>query len=242
MILEHCPQLYELSISARGLFSLDPEGISAITTVSVSIRSLRLMECSVQSPILYQLLALFPSVEFLTLGVELIASPPDTTPAFHLYELTLQRNPPSNVLRWLLASSETSLRILELRDLPGAHTPSDLAICCPHIESLRLMRYNAYSAAILRQCTNLLELVLLNVPMFVSFPELPPSLEHFGLLIQTFTASVDLRPVVAAVDTLPRLRLLSFIGDMQDVQLKSICDAKGIVLQTTSRKFWIVSF
>ncbi|KAJ7134633.1 hypothetical protein C8R44DRAFT_771034 [Mycena epipterygia] len=241
-ILEHCPKLYELSISARGLFSLDSEAVSRMASASLSIRSLRMMECSVQSPLLYELLALFTQVQFLTLAVEIVASPPPWTPAMRLYELTLHRTPSSEVLVWLLSASGTTLRILELRDLPSAHTQYDLAMCCPHIQSLRLMRYNAYTAAILRQCTNLLELVLLNVPMIVSLPELPPSLEHFALLIQTYTASVDLQPVIAAVNSLPHLRIFTFIGDsklQQIPQLKAACDARGVTMWTTLHKFWI---
>ncbi|KAJ7366876.1 hypothetical protein DFH08DRAFT_764385 [Mycena albidolilacea] len=237
-ILGHCPQLYELSINAQ-LFSLgeDISSISAIVhAASISIRSLRLMECSVHSPILYELIGLFPSVEFLTLGVEIAAAPPSWTPAIQLYELMLHRTPPSDLLQWLLSSSGTSLRILEMRDLPSARTSVDLAVCCPHIQSLRFMRYNAYSAAILHQCTNLVELVLLNVPL--SLPALPSSLEHFALLIQTYTAHVDLRPVVKAVESLPRLKVFTFVGESGD--LKAICDAKGVALHTTLRKYWIL--
>ncbi|KAJ7459862.1 mitochondrial 39-S ribosomal protein L47 (MRP-L47)-domain-containing protein [Mycena latifolia] len=239
-ILKSCPKLYELSISARSLFSLGSESTSALAdvvrTTSLSIRSLRMVECSVQSPILYEFLALFPGVQFLTLGVEIAASPPSWAPVIRLYELTLHRTLSSEVLIWLVSASETTLRILELRDLPGVHTrvgPRD---------SLRLMRYNAYTAAILRQCTNLLELVLLNVPGFVSLPELPPTLEHIAVLIQTYTASVDLQPVIAAVDSLPRLRILTFIGDSQLQQiprLKEACQSKDVAMWTTQHKFWI---
>ncbi|KAJ7175863.1 hypothetical protein C8R46DRAFT_1249749, partial [Mycena filopes] len=243
-ILRHCPQLYELSISARGLFSLGPVGTSriadAVRDASIAIRSLHLTDCSVQSPILYELLELFPTVEFLTLGVEIGRAPPTWTPTFQLYELTLHRTPSSDVLLWLLSTSNTSLRILELRDLPSPSTHLDLAICCPHLQSLRLMRYNSHSGAILRQCTNLLELVLLNVPMFSSLRELPPTLEHFALLIQTYTASVDLGLVISAVKSLPRLRVLTFIGDSEQIPLlQDTCNEKNVVLNANMRKFWI---
>ncbi|KAJ7044127.1 hypothetical protein C8F04DRAFT_1028025 [Mycena alexandri] len=241
-ILRHCPQLYELSVSARGLFSLGHRGISRIAAVvrDTSIRSLRLIDSSVQSPILYELLELFPTVEFLTLGVEIASAPPASAPAFQLYELTLQRTPSSDVLAWLLSMSGTSLRILELRDPPSPNTHLDLATCCPHLQSLRLMRYNSHSGAILRQCTNLLELVILNVPMFASLRELPPTLEHFALLIQTYTASVDLGLVISAVNSLPRLRILTFIGDSEQIPLlQDTCNAKNVALHARLHKFWI---
>ncbi|KAJ6613279.1 hypothetical protein B0H10DRAFT_1881385 [Mycena sp. CBHHK59/15] len=246
-ILERCPKLYELSISSRGLFWLGLQSrsdiMAVIQTNSLSIRSLRILECSVQSPILYELLALFPAIQFLTLGVEIAASPPSWTPMHNFYELSLHRTPSSEILSWLLSASEISLRILELRDLPSVHTQADLARHCPHIQSLRLMRYNAHTAAILRQCTNLSELVLLNVPTLISLPDLPPSLEHFAFVIQTHSASVDLRPVINAVSALPHLRILSFVGDPQLDQipmLKSACDAKGAIMrQTTTHRFWV---
>ncbi|KAF7346330.1 hypothetical protein MSAN_01860700 [Mycena sanguinolenta] len=241
-ILRHCPQLYELGISAHKLFSLGSEDIGKIATAlrdaSITIRSLRLLECSVQSPLLYELIGLLSAVQFLYIGVEIAAPPPSWTPAIQLYELILQRTPTSQVLQWLLSSSTASLRILELRDLPSASTCMDIAECCSHIQSLRLMRYNAYSAAILLQCTNLLELVLLNIPTIASL-SLPSSLEHLALLTQTYTASVDLRTVVEAVESLPQLRILTFVGDPQDI-LQAACDAKNITLQTTSRKFWVI--
>ncbi|KAK7048366.1 hypothetical protein R3P38DRAFT_2606068 [Favolaschia claudopus] len=239
-ILGHCPQLYELSVSAHKLFSLNPNDISSISAAveagSISLRSLRLLYCSVQSPLLYELVGLFPTVEFLTVGVEIAAAPPPMAPALRLYELSLHRTPPSDVLQWLLSSSGTSLRILELRDLPSASTCLDIAKCCPGIQSLRFMRYDSHSAAILAQCTNLIELVLLNIPTVM--PTLPPSLEHLALLIQTYTASVNLQPVIQALESLPRLRLLTFVGDPQGA-LEETCEAKNIVLRTISRKFWI---
>lgn len=243
-ILEHCPQLYELCINARGLFSLGTESTASLAAVQHSIRALRLMECSVQSPILYQLFAIFPEVQFLTLGVEIVASPPAWALTAQLYELTLHRTPSSEILTWLLSSSHSSLRILELRDLPSARTPSNLAAYCPHIQSLRLMRYNAHTAAILQQCTNLTELVLLNVPTIVSLPALPPSLEHFTLLIQTYTIRVNLQPIIAAVNGLPQLRTLSLLGSPpkdQILDLQAACDAKGVVMSSSPDKIWIVS-
>ncbi|KAJ7095862.1 hypothetical protein B0H15DRAFT_880581 [Mycena belliarum] len=245
-ILGCCPKLYELIIRARKLFSLDSASKSELADVvrnaPLCIRSLRMLECGVQSPILYEFVALFPDLQFLTIGVEITASPPPWMPAFQLYELKLYRTLSSEVLTWLLSASRTTLRILELRDMPGMHTQTDLAICCSGIQSLRLMRYNSHAAAILTQCTNLLELVLLNVPAFVSIPDLPPSLEHIAVLIQTYTASVDLQPLIAALDVLPRLRILTFMGDpqiQQLPQLKAICLTKNVALYTPRHKFWI---
>ncbi|KAJ7212110.1 hypothetical protein GGX14DRAFT_362171 [Mycena pura] len=242
-VLRRCPQLYELTISARGLFSFPDESIAALVSImnstGLSIRSLRLIECSVQSPILYQLMGVFPTIEFLTLGVELAATPPLWKPICALYELKCHRTLSPEMLVWLLSSSASSLRVLELRDLPSARTAVELAPYCESIQSLRLMRYNAHTAAILRQCTNLLELVLLNVPTLVSLPSLPPSLEHITLLIQTYTTSVDLTPVIVAVNSLPNLRTLSFMGDLGQIAvLQSVCDSKNVSLWRTSQKFW----
>ncbi|KAK0244022.1 hypothetical protein EDD85DRAFT_1017779 [Armillaria nabsnona] len=108
-LLTHCARLYELGLSAQGVFTLPPFMPTA------NIRALHLVECSVQSPILYDLLALFPTVRFLTVDTEIVAPPPSiATPAPTLYELALKRSLRADILTWILANSVGPLRILEL--------------------------------------------------------------------------------------------------------------------------------
>ncbi|PBK97439.1 hypothetical protein ARMGADRAFT_1075926 [Armillaria gallica] len=49
-LLTHYPRLYELGLSAQGVFTVPP------SVPSANIRALHLVECSVQSPILYNLI------------------------------------------------------------------------------------------------------------------------------------------------------------------------------------------
>ncbi|CAK5284182.1 unnamed protein product [Mycena citricolor] len=244
-MMSSCTQLYELILYSSRLFSLGPHDLeqieSLVTSSSWKIRSLRLMECSSQSPILYELLSVFPDVQFLVLGIELSAAPPLWTPAVELYELKLHRTLPSEVLVWLLSSSRQSLRILELRDLPSASTALDLVPCFPNLQSLRLMRFNSHSAAILLQCANLVELVLLNVPTIFPLPPLPASLQHLYLPIQTYSTGIDIESVLRAVnsDNLPNLRILSFTGASDQASpLQAACLSKNINFRASPSKSW----
>lgn len=248
-IISRLPYLYELSLHINGIFSLRWDTVSDLRTIATAtwpgVRALRVLDCSVQSPILYELLSVFPTVQFLTIGTEM-ATPPITPPipGLQLYELVLFRTLPSEILTWLLANSTTSLHILELRDLPGSHMPPVLEKHGPHIRALRLMRYNAQAAAIVRICTNLAELIIMNIPQFISLPTLPPSLEHFGFVNQAYVSSVVLRPVIEAINKLPNLRTLSCDLDPSHdgfLLLEETCAAKHITMRTNLPKLWIVS-
>ncbi len=72
-LFANCPRLYELGLSAQGVFTLPP------SVPTANIRALHLVECSVQSPILHDLLALFSTVRFLTVGTEIVAPLPPST-------------------------------------------------------------------------------------------------------------------------------------------------------------------
>ncbi|KAJ7069783.1 hypothetical protein C8F01DRAFT_1363901 [Mycena amicta] len=233
-----CPALYELGVGAR-IFSLSKSDLadvaSHIASTGVKIRALNLIECSTQSPILFQLLSLLPAVEFLTLGVEIMDVPPEWTMPCTLYELKCHRMPAAHVLNKLLGPS---LQILELRDPPSAYTALELAPYCAKMKSLRLMRFNAHCSTIIAQCTSLVEIVLFNVPTLVSLPTLPASLEHLAIIIQTYTTSVNSRPILRAVDALPRLRLLTYVGDYLP-ELQALCEAKRVPFSWTPQKHWI---
>ncbi|KAK0504190.1 hypothetical protein EDD18DRAFT_1345068 [Armillaria luteobubalina] len=158
-LLANCTRLYELGLTAR-VFTLPP------SVPSANIRALRLVECSVQSPILYGLLALFPAVRFLTIDTEIVALPPPAAaPPPALYELVLKRSLSADILTWILANSLGSLRILELKDLPSTDMKDILGPHGPYIHSLRIFRFSNNAASILRSCVNLKEFVLSSLPV-----------------------------------------------------------------------------
>lgn len=63
------------------------------------------------------------------------------------------------VLSCLLASSASSLRILDLHEAPCIAAREILGVHAPYLRSLRLVHFSLDSAAFLRQCTRLEEFV-----------------------------------------------------------------------------------
>ncbi|SJL07703.1 uncharacterized protein ARMOST_11053 [Armillaria ostoyae] len=235
-LLAHCPRLYELGLSAQGVFTLLP------SVPTANIRALRLVECSVQSPILYDLLALFPSVRFLTVGTEIVAPPPSTaTPAPALYELALKRSLSADILTWILANSVGSLRILELMDLPSADMKDVLCPHGPYLHSLRIFRFSYAAASILRSCVNLKEFVLSSLPvMGPPLVKLPESIEHFSLT-NSHSLSTEWGPFLALIILLP---LKTFTCDKCSKSqpgfdtIERLCRTHGVALFADASNLW----
>ncbi|PBK97458.1 hypothetical protein ARMGADRAFT_922167 [Armillaria gallica] len=228
-LLTHCSRLYELGLSARGVFTLPP------SVPSTNIRALRLVECSVQSPILYDLLALFPTVRFLTVGTEIVAPPPPT-----LYELALKRSLRADILAWILDNSVGTLRILELMDLPSADMKDVLLPHGPYIHSLRIFRFSHTAASILRSCVNLKEFVLSSLPvMGPSLDNLPRSIEHFNLI--SHALSTTWSPFIPLIVLLP---LKTFACDKGSKSqpgfdaIERLCRTHGVTLFADASNFW----
>ncbi|KAF9026100.1 hypothetical protein BDZ89DRAFT_1067772 [Hymenopellis radicata] len=164
-LLSILPRLYSISIWLVGLVTI-PTPLRAsiqavVASTNISIRALRIMECSVQAPILYELLALFPTVKCLHIGPEI-------------------RSLPSHVLEWILAHTQDTLRILELFDSVRSDTISTFERVGPGIHSLRIMRYDSNTAQVLRCCTQLRELIMQPTPPLVRLT-LPRSIERVNI-------------------------------------------------------------
>jgi hypothetical protein len=263
-LLQACPQLYELSLSITGVHEFEEEILKKLGDVGKKLKALTLMKCGLQSPILFQLLKIWNNIQFLKIEKEIAAWPwrTATTPVLRrntdaeelaqrpgaevcLYELALSRFPTSDVLTWLLESSADSLRILELRDIPGPTHRTILSLHAPRLRSLRLAYYNIYSAALLRMCTALEELVIFHVPThFPLAPDLPPTIEHLSFRNPNHTYRYTLQPIIEAVDALPSLRILTCdknaeqLGDYEI--LKAKCRMKGAEIIVSDVPFWVV--
>ncbi len=237
-LLTHCSRLYELGLSAQGVFTLPP------SVPSANIRALRLVECSVQSPILYDLLALFPTVRFLTVGTEIVAPPPPTAmiPAPALYELALKRSLRVDILTWILANSLGSLRILELMDLPSADMKDVLRPHGPYIHSLRIFRFSYTALSILRSCINLKEFVLSSLPvMGPSLDNLPRSIEHFNL--NSHALSTPWSPFIPLIVLLPLKTFTCDKGSRSQPgfdTIERLCRTHGVALFADASNFWPV--
>lgn len=241
-VLCRCSRLYELKLFLISGHSLNSDAISRIRGSGLTnLRSLRILQCSVQSPILYQLLELFPTVRFLTVGVEIVATPPASRiPDLQLYELVLHRTLPPEVLKWLLPS-EATLEILELRDPPSSQTIQILQSHAPGIRSLRLLRYDAKIIELIRLCTHLEELIMPQISTLVHLSALPPSLEHFSFFVNPNNSFAD---VNLAIKDLSNLRLVTCnepeAPDSEFASFSATCQKLGIFIRPPL-KLWPVS-
>lgn len=268
-LLQACPRLYELSLTTHGLHEFDQFVLAKLKDSGQGIRALNLQYCGVQSPVLFQLLGIWPHIRFLKIGTEIATWPwrhPAETPVLRqsisngsrnditqrppahvsLYDLALSRIPQPAVLVWLLGSSALSLRILDLREAPGIDARKTLGIHAPHLRSLRLLHYNLDSAAFLRQCTRLEEFVIYNIPVIVPLaPELPSSIEHLSFRNPKHTFRNTLRPILDAIEVLPKLRMVTCDKDSEGLPefaiLKSRCTERGVEVVISEVPFWVVS-
>ncbi|KAJ3920454.1 hypothetical protein F5877DRAFT_77104 [Lentinula edodes] len=249
LFMNYCSNLYELRIGASGIISLQPILTKLRTSTPplypTCLRALHISRCSVQSPILYELLGFFPTVKFLTVEVEIAVHPPTNAASkFQLYELSMYRTLPYEISSWLLSNSRDSLRIVELRDLPSVRVSKLLQEYGPRLHSFRTMKYNIHTAMILRSCTNLRELIFLGLPSVptLSVRELPPTLEHFSLVHRQSEPSVGIADVLMLVRTLPNLKLLDsdekLKYDSQFELLEEICTKKGIDIKISEYGHW----
>lgn len=247
-LLECCPKVYELIIHIRGLHRLeDPLQLQLQQAINdgigSNIRALQLLDCGVQSPIIFQILSIWP-VQFFTLGTEIVATPPPTPSKLKLCKLVLTRALSTDILDWLLSSSPPTLQILEIRDIPSSDMISSLVKHGPQLRSLRLFSYDSKSDMLAKLCLNLEELVLLHFPPDYSPIYLPPSLRHFQF-IKGIDSSRSLRHLISAVQSHDSLRTITCYQNLDMhpnfAALQDACNRKGIEIKFDARRWWIVS-
>lgn len=213
-LVTHCPRLYELSLRFHGVHELDNATLDALQAAQLRahrspIRALSLLSCGIQSPILYQLLVIWPTIQYLRVGTEIVAPPPSKPIGAKLYELTLHRTPSAEALSWLLSASKDTLRILGCHTAPPTSYDPILAEHTERLHSLRIFRHTPRTVAIIRQCTSLKELVLTQLSNFLPLGELPPTLEHISFRYFPGTVNLPLSTIISAIENLPRLSLVS---------------------------------
>ncbi|KAH7909674.1 hypothetical protein BJ138DRAFT_1066661 [Hygrophoropsis aurantiaca] len=255
-ILLACPRLYELTLSIYGIHEFANSLLSELKESTKNLKALSLIYCGVQSPIIFQLLEIWHNVQFLKIGTEIVASTPrhdelvpSATPVVsnapvRLYDLILLRTPSPEILSWLLEPSLESLRILECREMPGRSTRALLTPHTRRLRSLRLLHYNLDSAALLRECTELEELLLYHIPSIVPLaPDLPQTIQHFGFWNSISNHQKTLDPILDAVDSLPRLNVITCNTNVVELvdypRLKAVCEDRNIEIIVTKVPFWI---
>lgn len=212
--LSFCPRIYHLSINIT-LHSFHPDILERLSALSLSIQALDVSTGSVTSPVVYQLLALWPSIKYLRLRTELIAPLPSTRPAFSLYELSLHRSVRRAVLEWLIPPSNqerrndrTCLRILDFWDSPNEDVRDIIFAHAPDVRSLRLS--HPLPASFMDPFVGLQEFVLRTVPDLLPMRPLPRSIEHLRFH-NFFTPSFahSLVHAIATISSLPNVKLVT---------------------------------
>ncbi|KAF7792623.1 hypothetical protein EIP86_003720 [Pleurotus ostreatoroseus] len=249
-LVSRCHRLYDVTLRVVGVHALDDdtlEGLRQAHTASMPtpIRSLSLMMCGVQSPLLYQLLSVWPTIRFPRLGAELAAPLPAQPTQVQLYELILHRTLPPRVMEWLLRSSVNSLRIFDCHAAPSTEYDPLVAQFSENLLSLRLFRHMQRSMALIRRCPNLRELVITQLSSFLPLGELPMTLEHLSFRSLSTVTTIPLTPIISAVDKLPRLRLLTCDASTEQnpdfAVLREKCEKKGIFISSGLRPIPMVS-
>ncbi|KDQ62370.1 hypothetical protein JAAARDRAFT_149190 [Jaapia argillacea MUCL 33604] len=244
-IMSSCPKLYELAFHSAAMYAFSDDDMAALEAVvkgGVRIRSLIVMGFGVQSPAIYQLISLWPSIQFLRIGSEFVASPPPYPSNLALYELALHRLPSPEIVTWLLASSKDTLRIFDCRDILSHGLTSILSPYAPSLRSVRLLRYSEQTANFLSLCINLEEFAVYHIPLVTGFKNLPQSIEHFVFLNPTWSGSHTLQPVIAAVKSLQKLHTVTCDEDSAShrhfPELVAECEGRGIGLKSDALPLW----
>ncbi|TFY73353.1 hypothetical protein EWM64_g10659 [Hericium alpestre] len=164
-VLSYCPALYQLDLYLHSrILELTTLEVSRLIALPVAISALRFRSYNEQeSHVLYQLMAIWPTIQFLALDVNkyALAPPPAERPPFSLYELRInQILPAESVMRWLLPPIPTgqsgSLRILSTTLL------EDLAFTeyAPYVRALAVSCRFSRNAVLLAPFNALEELFL----------------------------------------------------------------------------------
>ncbi|KAI0771251.1 hypothetical protein BD413DRAFT_65960 [Trametes elegans] len=258
-LLSRTPRLYELALRVAGIRQFSTVTLEKLEALAhpaaastywrnpdnpgcLRLRALTILSCGIQSPIVYEFLHIWPTIEFLYIGVEIAAPPPRWTPSFRLYQLTLMRTPRLPIISWLLQSSLESLRIVSFRDAPGRELNPILEAVGPRLRSLHLMNYNLRAAAVLKYCPNLEEFVIIQLSTLFQLENLPSTLMH--LCCRNLPSEDQMLVfIINAVSSLPRLQVLTCnyqaIADEHFPELQELCNSKAIELFLDEAPFWV---
>lgn len=219
-IITMFPRLYEIYIHAATpatdhdlVTTLDNHALAPLPP----IKSLKFTSVKRSSLLLYRLLALWPSIEFLSFDQEnflQVASPPQETPSFRLKQLEYQSPPPLEVLEWLVPNE--SLQILHLKQSsPGLGQESKrrseafVALQGPSLRSLRVSSMDVLSPITFTLCSNLEELDVTHMTMELQdqvIQSLPKTIYHLRVRDTTFVGGA-LRSLIRVLPNLRRLTL-----------------------------------
>ncbi|OJA17114.1 hypothetical protein AZE42_02605 [Rhizopogon vesiculosus] len=260
-LLHACPRLYEVVLSCDDILEFQVDTPKKLQVAGQRLKAIDMVDCHPQSSILFQLLTIWPNIQFLTIRCINLQVPhcvaaslvprrdvtevqrPASGAKACLNELVMYHLLKPDVITWLIASSADSLRILDLGRCPlwpcvrieNQLSPIVFAPHASRLRSLRISYYDRYSAALLRMCTALEELVLLrfdHMSKLSLVPYLPRTIEHLAFGIR-YDDCETLQPIIDAVGALPNLKILTCSKDVKRLIphyniLKEKCKTKGV--------------
>jgi hypothetical protein len=246
-----CPRLYHLTVRSA-LHKFDKDTMTFLQTIAslgsggLHLRALHLAKCGRQSPILYQLISIWPGIRFLQIGGRVCVSPPSQSSSIQLHELVMScgEQLSTNMLDWLLSNSETSLRILELWDEPGPRMKRLVAKHGDYLRSLRIPCFNKVAAETVDLCPKLEELALIihHSTALTRLRDLPLSIVHFAF--RNMAKRPLHRPVISAINSLPNLRVVTCDQhSQQDADfsaLQKVCENRSVDLRVDQGQLWLV--
>ncbi|TFY75315.1 hypothetical protein EWM64_g8697 [Hericium alpestre] len=145
-VLSHFPALYHLDIFVESILELTELEVAQLVALPIKLRALTYYGRSMNvSRVLYQLMAVWPSIEFLHItSLGRLAPPPAERPPFSLYELATEYSGtlfPEPVLRWflppILAGQRGSINIMAIT-FPWGQAYDTLMEYAPYVRSLSL--------------------------------------------------------------------------------------------------------
>lgn len=248
--VEFCPHLYHLSLNINAMHSFDADAVERLSSLSLTIRALDVSFGSVTSPVVYQLLAIWPSIQSLRLRTEMIAPLPSVRPDFSLYELSLHRSVRRGVLEWLIPppdapypSHRTPLRILDFWDTPNEDSRDIIFAHATNVRSLRLTY--PPPAGFMDSFNGIQEFVLRTTPDLLPLRPLPSSIEH--LHFHNFSSPSFAHSLVhttSCIRSLPNVTLVTVnkpIAEREDFgNLVRVCEDRGIEIRVDPKFYYLV--
>ena len=237
-LLAHTPALRTLRLSVswsqKDRCSFEPSILDWLSSLVLPVDVLDLKYSrSSDSPLVYDLVRLWPKIRALRVRTDYGSSLPDRA-SLRLRELRLPITSLASVIEWFLPPSapqhdRSDLQVLELYEIPdGGRGP--LSVHGPNVSSLTLTRQPASGLADL--FPNLEEFVIAGPFWGSPLPTLPNTLMHIRLQAHAFMSDSLLPAIAAVIPSLARLRAVSIeealTTDKNYPALREVCEVQGV--------------
>ena len=258
-----CPNLHELDISLYGCAepgndvvgipdisrlrrsapSFDDQTLSLLKSGPV-IKALHFNNWSENQHSIFQLLDVWSSLQFLSIGGTLPQHLQDSPPPFpsklHQVCFNFQTTPSIDFVKWLLHNSVSSLRILEFQRDPCFDLFEYLTnVHGPHLHSISFPSFSSPELALSLQKCNQLRELRTQTPSGspTVYKHIPDHLEHLALGLDQDTHLTSVIDLVKSRNTLKAITVQVWNGGIRHsllTPLKIACSYRGVDLHLTN--------